>query len=222
MLKRTIQVVGFTALWGAVLFLAAGTPDWLRAWLWLGASVTMFAINGVVLARVNPEVIAARSKIPKGTKGFDKVFAAAYTLLLFVLAVVAGLDAARHHWTGMGPWSAVVGVVLLLLADVPIAWSMAVNPFLETTVRIQAERGHRAVNVGPYRYVRHPMYVGCILQNLVLPLVLGSVWTFVPAGVIAILFVVRTALEDATLRRELPGYLEFARQTRYRLMPGLW
>jgi protein-S-isoprenylcysteine O-methyltransferase Ste14 len=99
---------------------------------------------------------------------------------------------------------------------------MAANRYLETTVRIQEERGHQVVNSGPYRFVRHPMYVGVILQFMALPMVLGSKWAFVPAGVVVLLFVIRTGLEDRTLRNELAGYAQYAESTRYRLLPGVW
>ena len=75
---------------------------------------------------------------------------------------------------------------------------------------------------GPYAVVRHPMYVGIILQNLGTPLILGSRWAYVPSGLVVALFVVRTALEDRTLQEELPGYREYARRVRYRLVPGVW
>jgi protein-S-isoprenylcysteine O-methyltransferase Ste14 len=89
-------------------------------------------------------------------------------------------------------------------------------------VRIQEDRGHQVVTGGPYRYVRHPMYVGIILLFPCMALFLGSWWALVPASLIAILMVIRTALEDRTLRAELPGYAEYAQRVRYRLLPGVW
>jgi protein-S-isoprenylcysteine O-methyltransferase Ste14 len=113
-------------------------------------------------------------------------------------------------------------VVLHLLGSIPIAGAMATNPHLETTVRIQEDRGHRVSTSGPYRVVRHPMYVGAILQFAGAPLVLGSLWACLPVAAAPVLFIVRTALEDRTLRRELPGYEAYAQRTRYRLLPGVW
>jgi len=89
-------------------------------------------------------------------------------------------------------------------------------------MRIQAERAHHVVTSGPYRIVRHPGYAGTILGALSVPLILGSWWTYLPAGGVALLFIVRTALEDKTLRRELDGYKAYTRHTRYRLLPGIW
>jgi protein-S-isoprenylcysteine O-methyltransferase Ste14 len=88
--------------------------------------------------------------------------------------------------------------------------------------RIQEDRNHRVVAKGPYRIVRHPMYAGVILGVLGLPLALGSWWALIPAGLLSGLFVVRTALEDQMLLRQLPGYAEYAQRTRHRLLPGIW
>jgi protein-S-isoprenylcysteine O-methyltransferase Ste14 len=99
---------------------------------------------------------------------------------------------------------------------------MAVNPFLSTVVRIQDDRGHYVVMTGPYRYVRHPMYSAIFIMWPGIALALGSWWALIPAAVIDIIFVIRTALEDRTLQAELPGYAEYAQRTRYRLVPGVW
>lgn len=111
---------------------------------------------------------------------------------------------------------------MLLLASLFASWAMVENEHFEQFVRIQEERGHRAVTTGPYRFVRHPGYLGAILGALATPLMLGSAWTFVPAGLVALLFVVRTYLEDQALRRELQGYEEYTKQTRFRLVPWVW
>jgi protein-S-isoprenylcysteine O-methyltransferase Ste14 len=115
------------------------------------------------------------------------------------------------------------GVVVAVLAyDVIIVWAMTANAFFAQTVRIQEERGHTVATGGPYRIVRHPGYVASILSQIATPLILGSVWAFIPAGLAALLFVVRTALEDKTLLEELDGYKEYAGRVRYRLLPGVW
>ena len=144
-------------------------------------------------------------------------------LLLSVAApVVAGLDAGRVGRPSLSwAWFA-LGLAVLVPATVFATWAMLENEHFEQLVRIQTDRGHRVVSTGPYRFVRHPGYLGAIVGAFVTPLMLGSVWTFVPAGLIAALFVVRTQLEDRTLRRELAGYAEYAQRTRFRLVPGIW
>ena len=96
------------------------------------------------------------------------------------------------------------------------------NRFFSGTVRIQTERGHHVVSSGPYRLVRHPGYAGGLLGYVLIPVLLDSLWAFLPAGLLATVMVIRTALEDRTLQAELSGYAEYAQKTRYRLVPGVW
>ena len=103
-----------------------------------------------------------------------------------------------------------------------IFWAMWTNRFFSSVVRIQTERGHHVVQEGPYRLIRHPGYVGAILFGLATAVVLGSLWALIPAGLMAMLVVVRTALEDATLKRELAEYAAYACQVKHRLVPGVW
>jgi protein-S-isoprenylcysteine O-methyltransferase Ste14 len=99
---------------------------------------------------------------------------------------------------------------------------MVANRFFAPTVQLQAARGHQAVHAGPYRYVRHPGYVGVILCFIGLPLAVGS-WVAMILGIFgAALYVLRTRLEDRTLQAELPGYADYAQRTRFRLLPGVW
>ena len=100
---------------------------------------------------------------------------------------------------------------------------MLANPFFEKTARIQNDRNHQVIDSGPYRYVRHPGYVG-VIAGLILatPFMLGSWWALVPAILSVFSIVVRTALEDHMLLNELEGYKAYAWRVRYRLVPYLW
>jgi protein-S-isoprenylcysteine O-methyltransferase Ste14 len=99
---------------------------------------------------------------------------------------------------------------------------MASNRFFSSVVRIQADRGHTVATGGPYRFVRHPGYAGFIAGSFGAALLLGSRWALLPALLSAVLLVVRTVLEDRTLRAELPGYAEYAARVRHRLLPHVW
>jgi protein-S-isoprenylcysteine O-methyltransferase Ste14 len=113
-------------------------------------------------------------------------------------------------------------MVVMALGYALFLWAMASNAFFAEGVRIQRERGHTVTAGGPYRYVRHPGYVGAILSQAATPFLLGSAWALIPTAASAALYVARTYLEDKTLREELPGYKEYAQQIRYRLLPGVW
>lgn len=135
---------------------------------------------------------------------------------------VAGLlDAVRYHWSSMPFVFVYLDAILFTLAMVLIAWEMVVNPFAETSVRIQTDRGHTVITSGPYRMVRHPMYLGAILMYTAASLVWGSIWALALAAMITGLRIWRTSREDQTLRQELAGYEEYSARTRDRLLPGL-
>jgi protein-S-isoprenylcysteine O-methyltransferase Ste14 len=221
-LRRFVQLVVQRIVEGAVLFGVAGTVRWTGAWLYLGINVLLIAANGVYLLPRNPEVIVERGKRHEGTKAFEKVVLPVYGLSYVAQLVVAALDAGRFHWAPLAPWWAGVGFVLMALGMIPVAGAMAVNRNLEQTVRIQTERGHEVATTGPYRWVRHPMYAGMLLTFPGGALVLGSAWALLPAALALSTLVVRTALEDRTLLRELPGYEAYAKKTRHRLVPGIW
>ncbi len=207
------------------LFIGAGTFNWDWAWIYTSITLVGWIALNLVLVRVNPELLNERGKRVKslaGTKQWDWLILAVYFVLLMVTPLVAGLDY-RYAWSSPVSDSVrLIGVMVLIISFIPLTWSMAVNRFFVASVRIQTNREHQVIASGPYRYVRHPGYVGVILQFLAVPLALGTLVAAIPALLGVAIYVLRTWLEDRTLRAELPGYAEFARQTRYRLIPGLW
>jgi protein-S-isoprenylcysteine O-methyltransferase Ste14 len=210
----------FTA---AILLGTAGRLDWVMAWVLVGVYLVWTGATALTVIPTNPEMLVERTGPKKGTKGWDMAILSLVGVLEMVKYVVAGLDM-RWGWSPQIPLALqLVGVVVAVLAnDVLLVWAMASNAFFSQTVRIQEERGHTVVTGGPYRYVRHPGYVGSILFQIATPLMLGSVWAFILAGLIALLTVVRTALEDRTLQEELDRYKEYSQRVRYRLLPGIW
>ena len=211
-----------TALFGLLLFASAGRVDWERAWIYLGVVLLGELMTAAVLRAVNPVVLEQRGKMAAGTRRYDRVFVALWLVLALVTPVVAGLDVGRSGDVSVPLAGMYVGLVLMLLAYLFGAWAMAVNEHFELLMRIQSDRGHRVVTSGPYRFVRHPGYLAAIVGGATAPLILGSLWAFAPVLAGALLFTVRTALEDRTLREELAGYEEYAERTRHRLLPGIW
>ena len=218
---RLLQVVFIIVLDAVILLAAAGTWSWPAAWVYLGMRTLAFLVFGTLLLRINPEIINERGRMPRDMQRWDKVFALAYTPLILALPLVAGLDF-RFDWSAVPLWLQVAGALGMVPAIIMPYWAMMVNAYLTTTVRVQTERDHQVVNSGPYQYVRHPMYAGMSLMALTMPLLLGSWWALIP-GLLSILAMAgRTQKEDQFLQAELPGYAAYARQVRYRLMPGLW
>jgi len=140
----------------------------------------------------------------------------------FPLVIVAGLDH-RFAWSPVFPtWLNIVGLILVAAGYAFGCWALAENRFFSSMVRIQTDRGHVVCDTGPYRTVRHPGYLGNLLPMPGIVLALGSVWTLIPAAAAMIIVVIRTAFEDRTLQQELPGYEDYARRVRYRLIPGIY
>jgi protein-S-isoprenylcysteine O-methyltransferase Ste14 len=221
--KRLLQVGVGVALQAVIMFLAVGRLDWLAGWVYLAVYVGGIVFLSFYLLPRDPELIAERGQVKEDTKGWDKWLATIIGLLCPLLTLlVAGLDR-RFGWTLPLSPALRMGVLGIgVLGYALVLWAMVSNKFFSAVVRIQKDRGHSVVTDGPYRYVRHPGYVGLFIFNVVTPVWLGSLWGLIPAVIAALLVVVRTALEDRTLMNELDGYRDYAQEVRFRLLPGVW
>jgi protein-S-isoprenylcysteine O-methyltransferase Ste14 len=209
-------------LFAGLVFLGA----W-KAVYWQGFLYLVLALVGVTLSHVfvpaGSTITVDRAREVQAGRDWDRRLLGAYFLVNIVTFLVAGMDSGRFHWTPDVPVGVTVaGAVFMLLGQVLFAVAKRENAFFSSTVRIQDERGHQVCDTGPYRFVRHPGYLGLLTSLLAFPLVMNSYWAFVPAGIGAVLLVVRTVLEDRFLIEELPGYADYANKTRSRLVPGLF
>jgi len=220
--KRIIKGIVTVFLIFALFFIPAGTLNWPEAWLFL--ILYFLLVTGVLiwLKKNDPELLKERMSRKKDIKSWDKKIILAYTLLLMIMLVVTGLDAVRFHWSRVPFAFKALGFLGFIPSMVMALWAISENTYASEMVRIQDDRGHKVCTTGPYKYIRHPMYVGVILFILCLPLYFGSFYALIPGLIITILFILRTSLEDKTLQKELPGYKEYAERVRYKLMPGVW
>ncbi|HBZ68415.1 MAG TPA: isoprenylcysteine carboxyl methyltransferase [Deltaproteobacteria bacterium] len=216
------QRLGLIFVFACILFSCAGSWNWTRGWAYVVTVLVLEIGTLCLLAARAPETLNQRGARHSGIKSFDKVFAVLWLFFALGTPAVAGLDAVRLHWSSLPRSMFYIGLVILVLAFFFGTWAMLENEHFEQFVRVQEEREHRVVTTGPYRFVRHPGYLAAILGALATPLMLGSAWTFIPAGLVGLLFVVRTRLEDETLRHELDGYEAYSARTRFRLLPSLW
>ena len=223
MLLKILQPALTVALWVALSFIGAHRIDWTRGSIAAAVYLAGMSAIGLWVRRKSPGLIAARSKFRrKDTKGFDKIILPVILLLAFLHPLVAGWDAGCAACSSMPFATVYPGVALFILGSAAVAWVLSVNRHAETTVRIQQDRGHTVITTGPYRFLRHPMYAGSFLLFIGLPLVWQSWGAMLVSAAIVCAFVCRTALEDRMLHQELPGYAEYAKQTRFRLAPGIW
>jgi protein-S-isoprenylcysteine O-methyltransferase Ste14 len=219
-LLRCVQVFGFMIVLGLVIFLSAGSLNFLWGWVFLAI---YFAFTVGMLLVAGEGLMAERSTIHKDAKSWDRYLSAIPALSILAMLVIGGLDAGRGHWTPELPlWLHILAAALLIGSLLISTWAVSANRFFSAVVRIQIDRGHQVIDNGPYAIIRHPTYLLTLLLGILLPLLLGSLWALVPGIIGSIGIVIRTALEDKTLKAELPGYAEYAQKVRYRLFPGIW
>jgi protein-S-isoprenylcysteine O-methyltransferase Ste14 len=215
------SILGMTALI-VLLFLSGGRLNYWQAWVYIVINVLFIGLTNWFL-RDNPSLRRERMFPGRGVKPWDRIYWAVSAPLYFTSLVLAGLDAGRNHWTHrLHPLLYVGVIVAYCLGQSLTLWAKRVNNFFSSVVRIQAERGHAVCCEGPYRFVRHPGYLGGLTFGLSAPLLLGSAVALIPSALAALLLVFRTLLEDNTLLAELGGYKQYANAVRFRLLPHVW
>ena len=219
--KRLLLGGVSTLVQAVVLFGAAGRLDWLAGWAFIG----VYAIGGMTIAAfMEPELITERTKIKPDARTWDTMLMGSSKLLSLAMPLVAGLDM-RFGWTQQTYHPTAVhfiGLAFVALGYWLSSWAVISNKFFSDVIRIQTDRGHTVISDGPYRYMRHPGYVGMILYSLAAPFLLDSPGALIPGGLTVLLVIARTVVEDRTLLEELDGYQEYAGRVRYRLLPGVW
>jgi protein-S-isoprenylcysteine O-methyltransferase Ste14 len=220
--KRLVQISAIVLVQAVILFASAWKWDWWNAWVYLGLYLVLLAFNAVILLGKHKDLVEERSQIGEGAKSWDKVIGGIGAFGGLLILMLAGLDE-RFSWPGTLPlWVEIAAFVLMGLTYPLFTWAMVSNRYFSTIVRIQKERGHTVQTGGPYRFVRHPGYASMMCSYITLPFALGSLWAVIPAVLLMVNLVIRTALEDRTLQSELDGYRDYAARVRYRLIPGLW
>ena len=220
--KIVFRTLLYLVIMLVVFFAPAGRLDWWEGWIFLSGFLGCTIFIAIWMRRYDPDLVKERTQRGENVKGWDNILMAFYTVLLLAMLVLASFDSGRFNWSPTSLAAKICGGIGLLFAFSLVWRVMAENTYLSERVRIQEERGHRVVSTGPYSVVRHPMYVGIIVAIICTPLVLDSWLALVPGVLIAVIFIIRTAMEDRTLQDELPGYREYAARVRYRLVPGIW
>lgn len=215
------SVLGIAVMAGLV-FLSSGHLDYWQGWIYFGVNLAVVVVS-VWLLRDDLGLINERLNPGKGMKWWDKAYLLLSTPFYFVAVIVAGIDAGRRHWSSPPrPAFYVLFLAVFLLGQGIFLWAKKVNPFFSSVARIQTERGQTVCREGPYKFCRHPGYLGGILFSLATPLVLGSYWALIPQSLATVFLIARTGLEDRMLKRELLWYTEYTKAVRFRLVPGVW
>jgi protein-S-isoprenylcysteine O-methyltransferase Ste14 len=215
------SILGIAVMAGLV-FISAGRLDYWQGWVYFGVNLAIVGLTTWFL-RNDPALVAERLNPGEGTKIWDKGYFLLSTPLYFAAVILAGIDAGRRHGS---PHPTAVVYILFLAVYIAgqglFLWAKKVNPFFSSVARIQTERGQTVCREGPYRFCRHPGYLGGLLFGLATPLVLGSYWALIPQTLATVFLVARTCLEDRMLKKELLWYTEYTKAVRFRLVPGVW
>lgn len=220
----------FSMVWRLLVFLGSiigimrlsvGRWDLWNVWAYAGIYAAGMVVGTVVVYRTDPTLFAER--VRPGPGGKDPKLRWLAIPLMLGHVVLAGLDVGRLHWSDRVPLVAqLLGLLALASGMGMSSWAMSANRFFSSDARIQRERGHCVVAGGPYRYVRHPGYLGALLMSVGSPPALGSYISGLPMLVMAGLIFRRLFIEEEMLLAELQGYREYAARVRYRLLPWIW
>jgi protein-S-isoprenylcysteine O-methyltransferase Ste14 len=216
-IRLVLQGLLFPAIVGAIIFGAAGRLDIWSVWGVLGV-LAAFTTAGAILG--DPSLYRERRAPGPGNQ--DRLTRVVGGPLLLAHWVVAGLDLGRFEWSPVAPGLRVAGIAIYAVCMAVLLWAMTVNRFYSSVVRVQSDRGHQPITSGPYRWVRHPGYAASILGALSGAIGIGSWLGVVPLVIFGGVFARRLLLEDRMLRRDLPGYEEYAGKVRFRLVPGIF
>jgi protein-S-isoprenylcysteine O-methyltransferase Ste14 len=218
------QVLFFVVAVPLLPLLISWRWDWWQAWVYAVLCILSFAISRALAARRHPDLLAERARLlqHENAMAWDRVLAPLVGLGGGLIPLVVGLEA-RFEWSPTFSLPARLMSLVVMLAGFALgSFALIENRFFSGMVRIQADRGHRVVSTGPYRWIRHPGYAGALLTYLATPVFLSSRWAFLPVVLLTVVLVIRTKLEDTALQEELDGYRDYASRVRHRLIPGVW
>jgi protein-S-isoprenylcysteine O-methyltransferase Ste14 len=221
--SEVIKLVGSRLIMGIpvlllILFLPAGTFAYWEAWVYLAILLLPMFFVMIYFLKKAPEFLVRRMKL-KEKEGEQKIIVK-LALIPFLLAfILPGIDK-RLGWSNVPILIIVVAEILVCIGYVFVVLVFKENQFASRVIEVV--KGQKVIQSGPYRFVRHPMYLGATLMYIASPLALGSYWAIIPATFIIPIFIARIINEEKVLTKELEGYSEYKQKTRYRLIPGIW
>jgi len=203
---------------GTILFLPAWSFSYWNAWLFMGILFVPMFIAGIVMLGKNPELLQKRLDA-KEKEAEQKSVVASSGLMFLASFIVAGLDW-RFGWTNMPNWMVWAATGLFLLSYVLYAEVLRENTYLSRTIEVQENQ--KVIDTGLYGIVRHPMYMATIVLFLSMPLVLGSLYSFIIMLAYIPIIAKRIRNEEKVLEESLPGYKEYKQKVKYKVIPFIW
>ncbi|MBR3817118.1 MAG: isoprenylcysteine carboxylmethyltransferase family protein [Clostridia bacterium] len=206
------------ALVALLVFLPAGSFSFSGGWLFMGVLFIPMLIVGIVMMAKNPDLL--RKRLDAKEKQREQSLIVKLSGLMFLAGfVIAGLGH-RFGWYTLPETVSLIASAVFLLSYVLYAEVLRENTYLSRTVEVQ--EGQKVIDTGLYGIIRHPMYTATVIMFMSVPLILGSVYSFVIFLFYPVLIAGRIKNEERLLERELSGYTEYKKKVRYRLIPFIW
>ena len=203
---------------GLLIFLPAGTLNYVNGWIFMGVLFIPMFIAGIIMMIKNPKLLAERLNAKEKEK--EQSLVVKISGLMFIAAfIVAGLDY-RNKWLEIDQSVVYLGVILFILSYVLYAEVLRENTYLSRTIKVTDEQ--KVIDSGLYGIVRHPMYAATIFLFLAMPLILGSLIAFFIMLIYPFLIAFRAINEEKFLIKELKGYKEYTNKVKYRFIPFIW
>ena len=216
--QAIIKFVAGIALVGLLIFLPAGSLSYINGWVLMGILFIPMLLAGIVMMIKNPTLLAKRLNAKEKQK--EQSLVVKLSGLMFLTGfIIAGLGY-RFNWYTLPKSVVIIASVLFLVAYVLYAEVMRENTYLSRTIEVQENQ--KVIDTGLYSIVRHPMYSATLLLFLSIPLVLGSVYSFLIFLAYPFIIANRIKHEEIFLEKELYGYLEYKKKVKYRLIPFIW
>ena len=203
---------------GALIFVPAGSFEYWNGWLFLGILFIPMFIAGIIMMIKNPELLRKRLNA-KEKENTQKVVVLSSALMFIAGFIVAGLNY-RFGWIVLPNIVVIIASVVFVIAYILYAEVLRENTYLSRTIEVQENQ--KVVDTGLYGIVRHPMYAATILLFLAMPLVLGSIISFVIFLIYPILIGTRIKNEEEVLEKDLNGYTEYKKKVKYKMIPFIW
>lgn len=202
----------------ALFFLTAGTLAYWQAWLYLAILISLMLSMMSYLIRTDPALLQRRMQTRERETPQKRIVAV--SLLVFLVAFgLPGLDF-RFGWSRIPLWGILAANAFVILGYGLFIWVMRTNSYASRVIEVAA--GQKVIDSGPYAILRHPMYSATLILYFASMLALGSYWALIPMTLYLPLLAVRIKNEEAVLRKDLPGYVEYCQKVRWRLLPGIW
>jgi protein-S-isoprenylcysteine O-methyltransferase Ste14 len=220
-----LNVIMTTLFFPALMLILGGNWRWVEGWIFGLWMVVMILFSTIYLYFKDPALLTERTKRPGSVnqKAWDKYLIVAIFAIAILWLFVLPLDAERFHWSpAFPPWLKILGGLALMPALYLIERSTIDNTYLSTMVRIQSERKQHVITTGVYGFVRHPLYLGCMLMMLGAPLLVGSLYGLLITVIGTFILAGRILGEEKMLLEELEGYQEYKTKVKYRLIPFVW